>query len=377
MDELSKSVPSAEGIAEAEVGAEKKQNNEFCLNCGSKLLDIYCHHCGQKDLPKRQTMGELIENFIGSFYSFESKFFRTVRYLLFKPGFLPVEYTAGRRESYYHPARAYAFISFIFFLLLFALPEEEKLKEEAFTVEDQKEFTQGVQQMKDELQKSGLDSSKVDSIYNTAIENGPAAFNTPKNDDKKIKGNHGGAGFSLTDSKYNSVKEYDSAQQLLPASERDGWVMRRLNIRSIELNQRYQGDEAGKRFSSDFGQAFLDNFSKVLFFLLPVFALLLKLLYVRKDYYYSEHLVFAIYYYNFFYLAASIYLLVDYIPLIGGLLSYALIIWMLIYLPLGMKRMYQQRWGKTMLKYSILLFTFFICLLLGITGSMIAIVMYL
>jgi hypothetical protein len=377
MDELSKSVPAAEGIAEAELGAEKKQNNEFCLNCGSKLLDIYCHHCGQKDLPKRQTLGELIENFIGSFYSFESKFFRTVRYLLFKPGFLPVEYTAGRRESYYHPARAYAFISFIFFLLLFALPEEEKIKEEAFTVEDQKEFTQGVQQMKDELQKSGLDSSKVDSIYNTAIENGPAAFNTPKNDDKKIKGNHGGAGFSLTDSKYNSVKEYDSAQQLLPASERDGWVMRRLNIRSIELNQRYQGDEAGKRFSSDFGQAFLDNFSKVLFFLLPVFALLLKLLYVRKDYYYSEHLVFAIYYYNFFYLAASIYLLVDYIPLIGGLLSYALIIWMLIYLPLGMKRMYQQRWGKTMLKYSILLFTFFICLLLGITGSMIAIVMYL
>jgi hypothetical protein len=377
MDELSKSVPAAEGIAEAELGAEKKQNNEFCLNCGSKLLDIYCHHCGQKDLPKRQTLGELIENFIGSFYSFESKFFRTVRYLLFKPGFLPVEYTAGRRESYYHPARAYAFISFIFFLLLFALPEEEKIKEEAFTVEDQKEFTQGVQQMKDELQKSGLDSSKVDSIYNTAIENGPAAFNTPKNDDKKIKGNHGGAGFSLTDSKYNSVKEYDSAQQLLPASERDGWVMRRLNIRSIELNQRYQGDEAGKRFSSDFGQAFLDNFSKVLFFLLPVFALLLKLLYVRKDYYYSEHLVFAIYYYNFFYLAASIYLLVDYIPLIGGLLSYALIIWMLIYLPLGMKRMYQQRWGKTMLKYGILLFTFFICLLLGITGSMIAIVMYL
>lgn len=377
MDELGKSIPAAEGMVEAELGAEKKHNNEFCLNCGTKLLDIHCHHCGQKDLPKRQTMQELIENFIGSFYSFESKFFRTVKYLLFKPGFLPVEYTAGKRESYYHPARAYAFISFIFFLLLFSLPEEEKLKDEAFTIEDQKEFTQGVQQMKEELRKSGLDSLKVDSIYNASIENGPAAFTTPKNDDKKIKGKLGRAGFSLNNSEYNSVKEYDSAQQLLPASERDGWVMRRLNIRSIELNQRYKGEEAGKRFSSDFGEAFLGNFSKVLFFLLPVFALLLKLLYARKDYYYSEHLVFAIYYYNFFYLAASLYLLVDYIPLIGGLLSYALVIWMLIYLPLGMKRMYQQRWSKTILKYSILLFTFFICLLLGITGSMLAIIMYL
>ena len=96
MDELGKSIPLSEGLVDAEQGGQSKNNNEFCLNCGTKLLDTFCHHCGQKDLPRRQSMRELIENFIGSFYSFESKFFKTFRYLLFKPGFLPEEYTKGK-----------------------------------------------------------------------------------------------------------------------------------------------------------------------------------------------------------------------------------------------------------------------------------------
>ena len=91
MEDLGKSFPAAEGLVDAEEGQKPKHVNEFCLNCGTKLEDLYCHHCGQKDIPRRRTLGELIENFIGSFYSFESKFFRTVKFLLLKPGFLPVE----------------------------------------------------------------------------------------------------------------------------------------------------------------------------------------------------------------------------------------------------------------------------------------------
>jgi len=361
MEDLGKSFPLAESMVDAEQGTDKKLNNEFCLNCGEKLLDTYCHHCGQKDLPRRQTMGELIENFIGSFYSFESKFFRTVKYLLFKPGFLPLEYIAGKRESYYHPARAYVFISFVFFLLLFSLPENEE----------------GMKQMKEELNKSGLASSKLDSIHNASMYSDTTDITYTLGGEKKINSKKNNGGISLMDSEYKSVKEYDSAQQTLPASERHGWLMRKIYIRGIELNHQYQGDDAGTRFTEDFKKAFLENFSKVLFYLLPIFALLLKLLYVRRDYYYSEHLVFSIYYYNFFYLAASFYLLVDYIPFVGGLLTAAMVIWALVYLPVGMKRMYQQSWRKTIFKYSIFLFAFFVCLMLGITGSMLAIIMYM
>lgn len=376
MDELGKSFPAAEGMIDAEQGTKKTPVNEFCLNCGTPLLDQYCHHCGQRDIPRRQTMRELIENFIGSFYSFESKFFRTVRYLLFKPGFLPKEYTAGKRESYYHPARAYVFISFVFFLLLFSLPDGEKETNQTMTEQDKVEFKQGMRGMREGLLKSGLDTAIVDSIYraSTLPETANQQITQDGNWVKKKKGN---MGFSLTETEYASVAQYDSIQSTLPESERDGWFLRRLNIRSIELNQKYSGDDARKRFGADFGQAFLDNFSKVLFYLLPIFALLLKMLYFRRDFFYSEHLVFTIYYYNFFYLAATLYLLVDYIPWIGGLLTTVIIIWMLIYQPLAMKRMYEQSWRKTIFKYFLFAFTFSFCLLLGVTTNILIILFYL
>ena len=117
MDELSSAIPGSEGFVEVEQNADRKQPNEFCLNCGTKLADTFCHHCGQKDIPKRQTLGELWTNFISSFWSYEGKFFLTTRYLITKPGFLALEYNEGKRESYYHPARMYVFISFVFFLL--------------------------------------------------------------------------------------------------------------------------------------------------------------------------------------------------------------------------------------------------------------------
>jgi len=380
MDEFGKSFPAAEGLIDAELGGGKKPVNENCLNCGTKLLDIYCHHCGQKDIPKRQTMRELIENFIGSFYSFESKFFRTVKFMLLRPGFLPLEYTAGRRESYYHPARAYVFISFVFFLLLFSLPDTEKEKNEsrAMTTEEKIELDKNLGKMKKQLEKTGLDSVMMDSVI-TQLEQATDTTNALSFDGKgkKYKTKNGGVNFSFDDSKYETVAAYDSVQNLLPEEDQDNWFKRKFIIRWIEINKKYKDDEGGKRFGEDFGQAFLDNFSKVLFYLLPIFALLLKLLYVRRDFYYSEHLVFSIYYYNFFYLAATLFLLVDYIPFIGGWLDAAIVIWIIIYLPIAMKKMYLQSWKKTIFKYFLFFFAFSVFLSIGITTSMLWIIMSL
>jgi hypothetical protein len=128
MDELGKSFSVAEGMVDAEQSGAPKQHNEFCLNCGTKLQDVFCQHCGQKDIAKRQTLGELLTNFISSFWSYEGKFFKTIKFLIIKPGFLATEYNAGKRESYYHPARMYVFISFVFFLLLAVLPSEDLKK---------------------------------------------------------------------------------------------------------------------------------------------------------------------------------------------------------------------------------------------------------
>lgn len=317
MDELGKSIPAAEGFvaAETDTNAGNPHPNENCLNCGTKLEDLYCHHCGQKDIPRRQTLGELFINFISSFWSYEGKFFQTTKYVFLKPGFLAVEYNEGRRETYFHPARMYVFVSFLFFLLLFSLPEDTVTE---LTEEDKKEL---------------------------------------QDDKRKMQ-------WSFKDRQFNTHQQYDSAQNAVPEDQRDGWITQIMQHRAIEIRQKY-GDDANA-MGKDFLATFVDNFSKVLFYLMPFFALVLKLLYVRRDYYYSEHLVLTIYYYNFFYLAGCLIMLCNQVAWLG-FMSVAIGIWIYIYLLFAMKRMYGQGWGKTILKFAAFSFLFFILVLVGVT----------
>lgn len=337
MDELGKSFPMAEGMVDAEQSGASKQHNEFCLNCGTKLLDTFCQHCGQKDIAKRQTLGELLTNFISSFWSYEGKFFKTIKFLIIRPGFLATEYNAGKRESYYHPARMYVFISFVFFLLLSVLPNEDLKKRMVkvdFSDEEKKEA------LKDSIK------SMVDSIKTVSRKNG--------NSDFTIIGDH------------KTRKAYDSAQALLPLEKRDGWLMKNLTLRSIEINEKYKGKS--EEFIKDFRDAFFDNFSKVLFWLLPFFALLLKLLYVRRDYFYSEHLVFSIYYYNFFYFAGSLQAIANSISVLEWASTF-IGFWIVLYLLFAMKRMYQQSWGKTIFKFVLFFFSFLTLMGVGVVIS--------
>jgi Protein of unknown function (DUF3667) len=367
MDELSKSVPGAEGMVEAEQGTSRKSGNEFCLNCGTKLLDTFCQHCGQKDIPRRQTLGELWQNFIASFWSYEGKFFLTTKFLITKPGFLAIEYNKGHRESYYHPARMYAFISFVFFLVLFSLPDSPvELNEE-----DKKEIAEErLEDRKEQMQDSLFTTYKGDSTLKQVFsESWVDSLKKIKKEKKKKKG-----GFSIGNEKYSTIAEYDSTQLAMPEAERDGWFKKTVIIRVLELNKRYGNDT--ESFGKEFVKAFMDNFSKMLFFLLPVFALVLKLLYVRRDYFYSEHLVFSIYYYNFGYLAASLQLITNQFTWLGWL-STIIGFWIFFYLLFAMKRMYNQSWMKTIAKFSLFVVMFFFvsCVFLAVAAIAVLMVM--
>ena len=250
MADLNEFLAAAEGMVNAEQGAKTQLNdpNRQCLNCSTPLTDIYCPHCGQKDIPRRQSLGELVFNFISSFSGYESKFFKTCRYLLFKPGFLATEYNAGRRERYFHPARMYVFISFIFFLLFFSLPDDGESNTD-ININTSKE---DIEDLREELEEAGLDSvykALPDSIFVDSLKTSEYW--------KQFTDEKGNKGFKLSTSDYKTVEAYDSAQLAKPERDRDGWIKRKLQIRNIELNQKYQ--DKGEEFASDFGQAFMDH----------------------------------------------------------------------------------------------------------------------
>ncbi len=341
----------AEALVEAEQAVRKPRSNTHCLNCGAELHDVFCHHCGQKDIPRRQTLGELFTNFISSFWSYEGKFFLTTRHLLLKPGFLATEYNAGRRERYYHPARMYVFISFVFFLVFSSFSDDAAVNMAQLDPEDVAEL------------RADFPSVKIDSLLlarGKKTETGDTEVPTAWLDSLRSANGQSAKPVSLTTLEHKTFAAYDSAQQRLPEDKRDNWIIRKLTERNYELNNRY------KR-SADFGKDFLkaldENFSKILFVLLPIFALLLKLLYARSDYFYSEHLVFSIYFYNFAYLIFSLQVLVGEVPWLAWM-GQLLGLWVLVYLAVALKRAYQQSWRKTLTKWAIFLFLFLLAITL-------------
>ncbi|MDJ1468880.1 DUF3667 domain-containing protein [Cytophagaceae bacterium DM2B3-1] len=91
-----------------------------CANCGSELKPTFsfCPDCGQSTEPKVESFGMVVKEFLEDYFSFDSKVFRSLLPLLFRPGFLSIEYIQGRRARYIPPLRMYLTISLLAFLML-------------------------------------------------------------------------------------------------------------------------------------------------------------------------------------------------------------------------------------------------------------------
>jgi hypothetical protein len=93
-----------------------------CQNCGEPLTGPFCATCGQHDIDYHRSVGPIIEDSLEGFLHFDGKFFKSVRWLFTRPGFLTKEFIAGRRVSYIHPLRLYIFASFLYFAANLFIP---------------------------------------------------------------------------------------------------------------------------------------------------------------------------------------------------------------------------------------------------------------
>jgi hypothetical protein len=94
-----------------------------CPSCNGYMARNYCPECGEKrltreDLSAKTLLNELVEEIT----SFDSRFYKTIRYLMTRPGFLTEEFCAGRRTLYLKPLRLYLTIVVIHFLLFELIP---------------------------------------------------------------------------------------------------------------------------------------------------------------------------------------------------------------------------------------------------------------
>jgi hypothetical protein len=98
----------------------------ICPNCGSPATNNYCSQCGQENDLHQETVWQLFMHFFGHYFHYDSKFWKTLKVLWFKPGELTVAYHKKQRMRFISPMSLYVFISAIYFLIAFALPMHEE-----------------------------------------------------------------------------------------------------------------------------------------------------------------------------------------------------------------------------------------------------------
>jgi len=89
-----------------------------CKNCDCEFQGYYCPNCGQEITEFNRPISFVFYDFMGNFFAFDTRFFKTFWNLLVRPGFLTIEFFKGRRVRYSPPFRVFIFLSFVLFLLL-------------------------------------------------------------------------------------------------------------------------------------------------------------------------------------------------------------------------------------------------------------------
>ena len=256
-----------------------------CLNCGTIIQGHYCHNCGQENLELHENFGHMMNHTISDYFHFDHQFVHTLRPLLFKPGFLTIEYMAGRRAQYLHPIKMYIFISIVYFLLLFQTNGDSNLV---------RINENGKPAAKEIVAVPGGD--KNTSSVKKVTANGEAVLdykNTPN-------------GWFHPTTGDTSYAEYLFNQKKLSERERDGFLGKIWNKKTFEYREQY-GNHAKEVFMEELRH----NIPKMMFLLLPIFALILKITFWRNKKFYVEHLIYSFHFHCFLFLFLGVVMLLQ------------------------------------------------------------------
>ncbi|WP_299100478.1 DUF3667 domain-containing protein [uncultured Winogradskyella sp.] len=330
-------------------------NQENCKNCEQPYDEgfQFCPHCGQKTNDEL-TIGVLFYNTISNYFSFDARFLKSFIPLLFKPGYLAKEFIKGKRLLYLHPAQMYLFISVVFFFIFsFTVRKQTELLNE----ELKKTFDTDDTELIDPLELKRIDSLDRIKIKEALKDN---QFITRMSDseidsivslDKLPKKNDISFGFNEAEiDSLIKVKASDSEiYKTMGLEEDDGWIKRKLYTQVLKF---YKSRDGGNILHT-----FYDTIPIALFFLLPIFALIIKLLYFRKGRY-AHHLVFSFYFFSYLFTVFTIIFGVNSIWDIPDWIDWLVALSTFFYLMIALKKFYGQGWFVSWFKCSVATFMF-------------------
>jgi hypothetical protein len=356
---------------------EQGEKPGACPNCGAPLIGPYCAICGQERDTHRRSVMDLAHDLISDIASFDSRLLHTAQAFLLQPGELPRAFREGRTRRYVPPLRLYFFVTLVFFLILGG-------------------FNIAIMQLQVVATpvKIIYDAKGDAFIKNPAYDPGdPDQGRLPKLipiSREKAKDPAGMFNFSTRPYFFQRIGRYHSGltREMRARIEKN----RRRVDREIAggtkdprkaAEARKVGGWMDKHFYGGLSRLAADPAAlneplttwipRVLFLLLPLYALLCAAFYwrQRKKFYLVDHLIFSLSVHTFTFLALIV--AVGLAQLVsGGLVFWFLLASIGVYVFLSIRRFYEQSWFWTTVKFLSISGIYSIFFLLPALGAVIA-----
>lgn len=329
-----------------------------CRNCGTPLpADAnFCHHCSQKYTDGKVTLREVWHDFVESFLNFDAKIFRTIG-ALFIPGKLTIEYFKGKHIAYIPPVRIFLIMAVIHFAILgysgftginMSIDQSRSLEQKAYQAVFLVKLDSAKQQIKQQFKDNPTVQRAMDSLQHQ--------FNDGKLDTLEL---------GYLDFHWDfTIKPTDLRIAQSDLYKPSAVIFKKYRIRGVLEQLQVRQSLKFLTESGSFSGFLVGKLIWMVLLMMPALALVLKLLYIRRRKYFVEHLVFSFHYHAFAFLVVGIAVAISAMGWFNNSkpdedLPFPVAIAFLgimIYLFIAMRRVYQQRFWKTFIKFNLLNF---------------------
>jgi hypothetical protein len=339
-------------------GRRKKQRPPLthCENCGAALSGPYCGQCGQPAIDYRRSFGHVLVDVLNEFLNWDSKFFATIALLIVKPWRLTNEFVAGHRVRYVHPLRLYLLASILFFFAVNYGAKGIRFDPTKFPDEKRAEVAAAIAdkrgEIETELSKENLTADqrqKVQKALDYLTKPSATTTPTPEETPSPTPAPSASPTAESGQQTYGPVGDrpfvvFDDAKSTTPFER---WIEGRAKEKMGE-----HGTKMGLFISTLFS-----NLPYMMLCCIPLFALVLKVLYIRRRLFYIDHLIYALHIHTFFYAGIMLIVLVTiglnrFAPgAIAGWLIALLWIAFVTQIFLSIRYVYRQGWFISIFKF--------------------------
>jgi hypothetical protein len=355
---------------------------QSCANCRTPLQGPFCHVCGQPERTPMRELTALTNDAIEYVLDVDARVWKTLRDLIFRPGRLTEAYLAGQRMSFVRPLRLYLVASAVLFLVVGMGTEVpiqiDGVTDETEAVESAAAADAGARLAAATAAMTAATTAEERALRQQEMEQATRELQQAAEAARAAAGESGEPQAERKPITFNfNDEQWHRTDNPLVFEPLPAWANEAINdyLEIIRHNL-----ELVRSDPKRLGEAFLRVLPQSLFVLLPIFALLLKIVFVFKRRLYLEHLMVALHSHTFIYFAIVLAMTLQWIdggwpqawPNPFGFLFALTVAWIPINLFLTQKRVYRQGWFGAIVAYSVIGLLYTVLFALVAVGALVA-----